>query len=207
MWKTSSFCSVDGCVEVGTWDKASFSNPSGCCVEAGAWDKSTFSTTNGGCVEAGAWDKSSFSTTNGGCVEMGAWNKSSFSYSNGNCVEAEGTVKSSFSNYNGSCVEAEHAEHVIAVRDTKDRSVEPVVFSLGEWQEFIEDVKAGEYPLTSGLRGLLRRALRRDLYGIGHLVFNRGEWDAFVRGAQNLDENGRGEFDLSPALEAELATA
>ena len=106
-------------------------------------------------------------------------------------------MKSSFSTANGQSVEAEHTAHVIAVRDTKDRSIEPALYSLRAWQHFINEVKAGKHPVTYGVVE----------YRIAHLVFNWDEWDAFVKGAQNLDENGRGEFDLSPELEAELAHA
>ena len=179
MWKKSSFCSTDGCVEAGSWERASF------CQDNG-----------GSCVEIGAWNTSSLSYANGNCVEAGGFKKPGFSNS-GNCVEAGGAVKSSFSAANGHSVEVVNVQHVIAVRDTKDRSIKPVVFSLSAWQAFIDDVKAGKYPLAVDVAE----------YYIGHLVFNRDEWDAFVRGAQNPDENGRGEFDLSPELEAELAHA
>lgn len=223
MRSISSYCSNGTCIEVQVWEKSSFSTMNGGCVEAGAWEKSSLSHPNGNCVEAGGFIKSSLSYSNGNCVEAeGAavrasychggecitaegMTTSSLSAGNGSCVEAEGAVTSSYSSANSQSVEAKQTAHVVAVRDTKDRSIPPVVFSLSSWQSFIDDVKAGQYPLAHGIRGMLRRIRRCDNYCIGHLVFSRNEWDAFIRGAVNLDENGRGEFDLSPELEAELA--
>jgi hypothetical protein len=154
-WVTSSFCSSDGCVEIGVWDKASVS------------------------------------FSNGNCVEIGAWDKASFSVPQGNCVEAGAVTTSSFSNDSDMCVEAGAEGHVVAVRDTKDRSIEPVIFGLGEWKAYITEVKEGLHPLRGGVGD----------YTIGHLHYDRGEWDAFVKGVN------AGEFDLSPELEAELVSA
>jgi Domain of unknown function (DUF397) len=227
--RTSSFCSMtDGCIGVGFGGKSSFSGPTGGnCVEAGAFTKASFSFSNGNCVEAGAVHKSSLSTNDGACVAAGAARKASFSFSNGNCVEAGAVGKSSYSMSNGQCVEAgaagkssfsgdencveagaevqssvvvlvagdENCEHSVKVYDTKDRSISPVEFGLGAWQLFVNQVKAGEFPADPQVAE----------YRIGHLLFSYGEWDAFVKGCQHIEENGLGEFDLSPALAAELA--
>jgi Domain of unknown function (DUF397) len=203
------------CVEAGAVRKSSPSAASGNCVEAGAFARASFSTNDGQCVEAGAVRKSSFSTLNGSCVETGAAGKSSFSMSNGDCVEAGATRKSSLSGYNGDCVEAgaerracdqesciavlvegdENCEHSVKVYDTKDRTIPPVEFGLGAWQEFVNQVKGGEFPADPDVAE----------YRIGHHRFSYGEWDAFVKGCQHIEDNGLGEFDLSPALAAELA--
>ena len=55
--------------------------------------------------------------------------------------------KSSYSPDAGSCVEIAMRDDVIAVRDSKDRSVSPLVFDRREWQAFIAGVKAGEFDL------------------------------------------------------------
>jgi len=153
------------------------------------WVKSSFCSSDG-CVEIGVWDKASFSYSNGNCVEIGAWNKASFS-GQGNCVETGAVTTSSFSNGHNMCVEAGAEGHVVAVRDTKDRSVEPVIFGLGEWVTYITEIKDGLHPLRDGVSD----------YTIGHHHYDRGEWEAFVQGVN------AGEFDLSPELEAELVSA
>jgi hypothetical protein len=80
------------------------------------------------------WRKSSYTGANGNCVEVAhvpAWRKSSYS-----------------SNGGGSCVEvAELPAAAIAVRDSKDPDGPKLIFSSGEWREFIAGIKAGELGL------------------------------------------------------------
>jgi hypothetical protein len=77
------------------------------------------------------WRKSSFSGNNGGaCIEIAAvpdWRKSSFSGNNG-----------------GDCVEIAAGSHLIAVRDSKDRSGPVLTFTPGDWLAFTRQLKAAE---------------------------------------------------------------
>jgi len=82
------------------------------------------------------WRKSTYSGDNGGqCVEITAvpdWRKSRFSGNNGgNCVEIAATGD-------------EHApgSHLVAVRDSKDRSGPVLTFTPGDWQAFTRQLKA-----------------------------------------------------------------
>lgn len=57
--------------------------------------------------------------------------------------------KSSFSG-SGGCVEVAHLpEGGVAVRDTKDRSKAPHVYTGHEWEAFLSGVKQGEFDLPS----------------------------------------------------------
>jgi hypothetical protein len=194
--KTSKFCSTNGCIGVGFDEKSSYSSTNGGCVSVGAFGKSTFSAYNGNCVEIGAFRKSSSSFSNGNCVEAGAETRTRCQ--GGECVEAGAEHKSSYSTANGQCVAVmagdEGCEHSVKVYDTKNRTIEPVEFGLGAWQEFINQVKGGEFPADATVTE----------YRIGHLVFNYDEWDAFVLGCKHIEDDGLGEFDLSPELAAEL---
>jgi Domain of unknown function (DUF397) len=50
----------------------------------------------------------------------------------------------------GNCVEAGRlATGEVAVRDTKDRDREPLVYSAEEWDAFVKGVKAGQFDLDS----------------------------------------------------------
>jgi hypothetical protein len=84
-------------------------------------------------------------------VERLAWRKSTFSGDQDNgegCVEVAPVWRtSSFSgdHENGSgCVEVASVTAGIAVRDTKDRSLAPHVYSPPSWQALIGAVRAGE---------------------------------------------------------------
>ena len=52
MWRKSSRCASNECVEAASWRKSSRSEASD-CVEASSWRKSTASAGAGDCVEAG----------------------------------------------------------------------------------------------------------------------------------------------------------
>ena len=58
-------------------------------------------------------------------------------------------LKSSFSGTNGDsgCVEVALLPSLVAVRDTKDRSLGPQVFPLPEWAAFVAGDRAGEFDL------------------------------------------------------------
>jgi uncharacterized protein DUF397 len=53
--------------------------------------------------------------------------------------------KSSRSSGTGQCVEVAFVEEGVALRDTKDRSKPPHLFTNGEWAAFIEGAKDGEF--------------------------------------------------------------
>jgi hypothetical protein len=53
---------------------------------------------------------------------------------------------SSRSNGQANCVEvARNLPGMVAVRDSKDPEGAVLVFTVGEWREFVSGVKAGEY--------------------------------------------------------------
>jgi hypothetical protein len=52
------------------------------------------------------------------------------------------------SNGSGSaCVEAGRGHDVVGVRDSKDRTIGPLVFGKMTWASFVQQVKAGQYDL------------------------------------------------------------
>ncbi len=77
------------------------------------------------------WRKASYSSINGGeCVEVGVWRKASYSSING-----------------GQCVEVGDftAEHVVAVRDSKDPDGPKLIFGRTAWKSFAAQLKADAY--------------------------------------------------------------
>lgn len=57
--------------------------------------------------------------------------------------------KSSYSNSNGGgCVEVGTGVALIAVRDSKNPEGQKLVFSPGQWHQFVAGVKAGEFDLS-----------------------------------------------------------
>lgn len=57
--------------------------------------------------------------------------------------------KSTRSGSNGSCVEVAITDEGVAVRDTKDRTKTPHIYTLAEWNAFIGGVKDGEFDLPA----------------------------------------------------------
>jgi hypothetical protein len=57
--------------------------------------------------------------------------------------------KSTRSGANGSCVEVAITDEGVAVRDTKDRTKAPHIYTLSEWDAFIGGVKDGEFDLPA----------------------------------------------------------
>ena len=56
---------------------------------------------------------------------------------------------SSFSGGNGAnCVEVAFLPGAVAVRDTKDRSQQALVFTAGEWAAFLAGARAGEFDIV-----------------------------------------------------------
>jgi hypothetical protein len=55
--------------------------------------------------------------------------------------------KSSRSGGNGACVEVAVTDEGVAVRDTKNRSKAPHIYTHAEWTAFISGVKDGEFDL------------------------------------------------------------
>jgi Domain of unknown function (DUF397) len=59
---------VNGIIE---WKKSSLSFANGNCVQVGVWQKASFSGSNGGgCVEVSGWEKSGASYASSNCVEV-----------------------------------------------------------------------------------------------------------------------------------------
>ena len=58
---------------------------------------------------------------------------------------------SSYSGSNGSCVEVSSGR-AVRVRDSKDRAGPGLAFSPTEWQDFIDQVKAGVFDRMSVVR-------------------------------------------------------
>lgn len=85
------------------------------------------------------WRKSSFSGGNG-CVETGI--VSSYC-SSGTCVEvvssycSDGTCVAVSACSSGSCIEVEHGAGFVLVRDTKDRTKEPIAVAVSSWESTI----------------------------------------------------------------------
>jgi Domain of unknown function (DUF397) len=212
--KSSLSVTNGGCVSVGAWDKPESSYSNGNCVQVGAWHKSGHSTANGHCVAVGAWEKADGCNA-GNCVQTGAFSTASECASN-ECVSVGAWHKSGHSTANGHCVAVSARDdgtgHMIGVRDTKqdgkfanDADQPTVWFELAAWAELQHRIRCGEFPLVSLPRSLWRRWVSHadEIYRIGPLEFNRGEWKAFTGGVRHLDEDGRGEFDLTPELERE----
>jgi hypothetical protein len=55
--------------------------------------------------------------------------------------------KSTRSGGNGDCVEVAITDEGVAVRDTKDRTKNPHIYTHSEWTAFIAGVKDGEFDL------------------------------------------------------------
>lgn len=53
--------------------------------------------------------------------------------------------KSSYSGGGGGCVEVAFTEDAVAVRDTKDRTIPPHVYTRAEWDAFLKGAKDGEF--------------------------------------------------------------
>ena len=45
------------------------------------------------------------------------------------------------------CVEVAFVDGAIAVRDSKDRAIPPLIFTPGEWEAFVGGAKDGEFDL------------------------------------------------------------
>jgi hypothetical protein len=56
--------------------------------------------------------------------------------------------KSTFSGSSG-CVEVATLDHLVGVRDTKDRQGPILVFRYDEWDAFLAGVRGGEFDLPS----------------------------------------------------------
>jgi len=55
-------------------------------------------------------------------------------------------IKAKASGENGACVEIAHlADGRVALRDTKDRSLAPHVYTAREWDAFLDGARKGEF--------------------------------------------------------------
>jgi hypothetical protein len=134
------------------------------------------------------WRKSSFSSDSANCVEV-SWTRSSACHQ-GSCVKVGWTASSRCAG--GDCVQVRHDDGVVYVRDSKLGDDSPVQeWPLTYW-EFLCDAIVADLPRFSGYRKL-------DGYGCvelrwahihpAPLIFDAGEWKAFVLGVR------AGEFD------------
>jgi Domain of unknown function (DUF397) len=72
------------------------------------------------------------------------WRKSSHSSGTGNCVKVAlpRWRKSTYSNDSGNCVEVNRADRLVAIRDTKQGDLGPILeFTDGVWREFLAATK------------------------------------------------------------------
>ncbi|MCX5070116.1 DUF397 domain-containing protein [Micromonospora lupini] len=46
---------------------------------------------------------------------------------------------------NGACVEARYTDHTAQVRDSKDRQGPALAFSAGQWVDFVQGIKSGQF--------------------------------------------------------------
>jgi hypothetical protein len=143
------------------------------------------------------WRKSSFSSDSANCVEV-AWRTSSFCHQD-SCVEVGWTASSRCAG--GDCVQVRHESDVVYVRDSKLGEDSPVQeWPLTYW-EFLCDAIVADLPRFSGFRKLGDGGVELRWAHIhpAPLIFDAGEWKAFVLGVR------AGEFD--PATLSEGVTA
>lgn len=84
------------------------------------------------------WRKSTY-TISGNCVEV-RYVSASASVSNGNCVQVAALDYDCVC-----CPDAKRGTPVILVRDSKDPDGPHLHFTRGEWDAFVNGVKAGEF--------------------------------------------------------------
>jgi hypothetical protein len=106
-----------------------------------------------------------------------AWRKSSYSTSTGNCVEVTETT---------GCV---------LIRHSKNPAAGTISFSPLAWAAFVRDAASEDGPTsTNGVATITRigtDTLVRSVASDVELVFDHGEWSAFLAGA------AQGEFEIS----------
>jgi hypothetical protein len=133
------------------------------------------------------WRKSSFSSDSANCVEV-SWTRSSACHQ-GSCVEVGWTASSRCAG--GDCVQVRHDDDVVYVRDSKLGDDSPVQeWPLTYW-EFLCDAIVADLPRFSGFRKLDDGGVELRWAHIhpAPLIFDAGEWKAFVLGVR------AGEFD------------
>jgi hypothetical protein len=103
---------------------------------------------------------------------------------------------SSYTNAGEACVEVAPVTDCVLVRHSKHPGAGTIEFTLPAWAAFvreaIEDQPSANGAVTVATIGTdtLVRSLHTDV----DLLFDHGEWTAFVAGARD------GEFDFSPEL-------
>jgi hypothetical protein len=161
VWRKSSYSTSNGgnCVEVGAWQMpAHISVTGGECVEVGAWQMpADSSVTSGGYVEAGSAVSPAVATDDGRAIRagvgktphdaIGAAVASNFpgnigTTATGGFSSAPWRKSTRSTGNGGSCVETATIGAAVAVRDTKDNGVGPVLrFPPRAWQAFTATLK------------------------------------------------------------------
>lgn len=163
-------------------------------------------------------------------LQQESWAKSSHSGGT-NCVEAGVWNKSTESVGGGACVETTADDHVVLVRDTKvartllKDHAPTLAFGLSDWEGFVDQEKNGRAVSAAAAgRVILAHELsdgsvfaqvpnaeggfdwvKSDQPDVV-LEFTPAEVDAWGDGTRTVDPaTGLGEFDLSSALQDELA--
>jgi hypothetical protein len=85
------------------------------------------------------WRKSSRSQINGQCLQA-RWHGPSRSIGNANCVQAAWRKSSWSAAHN--CTEVRSLGAHVEVRDSKDPGGPVLAFSAGDWNAFLEEIKA-----------------------------------------------------------------
>lgn len=130
-------------------------------------------------AERPQWRTSSYSGNGGeNCVEVAPWRTSSYSTNGGeNCVEVAPIT--------------DHDQ--VLVRHSKHPNAGMIEFTLPAWDAFVREAIEDE-PSANGVVAVTKigtDTLVRSLHSDVELLFDDGEWTAFVAGA------GDGEFDFT----------
>lgn len=124
------------------------------------------------------------------------WRTSSYSSNGENCVEVAPWRTSSYSSNGESCVEVAPVPDRVLVRHSKHPDAGMVEFALPAWDAFVRESVENQ-PSANGIVAVTAvgtETLVRSLHTDVELLFDEGEWSAFVAGARD------GEFDFSSGL-------
>lgn len=122
------------------------------------------------------WRTSSYSSNGEACVEVAPWRTSSYSPNGGE-----------------NCVEVAPITDQVLVRHSKHPHAGMIEFTLPAWDAFVREA-VEDQPSANGVVTVTKIGTDthvRSLHSTVELLFDDGEWTAFVAGA------GDGEFDFS----------